>query len=71
MTKLIFFVLLFISFTSRSSDLKSVSVKTDQILVMHFSDGTINYHVYHQKVQDELTVKDELEEKRASLLSSY
>ncbi|HET6557884.1 MAG TPA: glycoside hydrolase family 9 protein, partial [Prolixibacteraceae bacterium] len=71
MTKPLFLILLFLSFTSWASDLKSVSVLTDQILVLHFSDGTIHYHGYHQKGTDDLTVKDELNTEAVADVSTY
>lgn len=64
-------LLLFFSFTSFASDLKSISVLTDRILVLHFSDGYIDYHGYHQKGADDLTVKDELDVRQAAVVSNY
>jgi hypothetical protein len=62
------FIFQMISF---ASDLKSVSVLTDQILVLHFSDGYIEYHGYHQKGADDVTVKDELDVDSANKITSY
>ena len=60
-------VFLFLSVVSFASDLKSVSVLTDQIIVLHFSDGYIEYHGYHQKGADDVTVKDELDVRQAAV----
>jgi len=72
MAKLLFLIVFFFfSVVSSASDLKNVSVLTDQILVLHFSDGYIKYHGYHQKGADDVTVKDELDVDSAKKLTSY
>jgi len=54
-----------------ASDIKSISVLTDKILVVHFSDGYIEYHGYHQKGDDDKTIKDELDLVASSVLTNY
>jgi hypothetical protein len=38
---------------------------TDRILVVHLSDGFIEYHGYHQTGEDDNSIKDELDVKAA------
>lgn len=66
---IIFFALLGIN--AFASDIKGVYVLTDKILVVHFSDGYIEYHGYHQSGNDDKTIKDELDVARASLATNY
>ena len=54
-----------------ASDIKDVSVLTDRILVVHFLDGYIEYHGYHQTGEDDKTIKDELDVNSASVLANY
>ncbi|NJK86233.1 MAG: hypothetical protein HC906_09935 [Bacteroidales bacterium] len=68
---LFFLACLFISFKSFTSDIKSVSVLTDQIIVLHFSDGYIEYHGYHQTGGEDKTIKDELDVQLATDVLSY
>lgn len=67
---LISFLLLY-ELTANASDIKDVSVLTDRILVVHFSDGYIEYHGYHQTGGDDKTIKDELDVNAASVLTNY
>jgi hypothetical protein len=54
-----------------ASDIKDVSVLTDRVLVVHFSDGFIEYHGYHQTGEDDITIKYELDVNAASVLANY
>lgn len=71
MRGIFFLSLITFSLVIKASDIKSVNALTDQILVVHFSDGYIEYHGYHQTGGTDKTIKDELDLKLASYVSGY
>lgn len=71
MTQRIVLALLLYSNLTLASDIKSVSVLSDHIVVLNFSDGYIDYHGYHQMGETERTIKDELDVAKASRTENY
>lgn len=53
------------------SDLISAEALTDRVILLHFDDGKVEYHGYHQADGDDRTVSDPLSVEAAGRASSY
>jgi endoglucanase len=55
----------------RAADLVEIYPVTNKILMLHFKDGTVQYHGYHQKDQDDSVIQSKLNLANAVNPASY
>lgn len=54
-----------------ASDLVEIYPVTNKILMLHFKDGTVQYHGYHQKDQDDSVIQNKLDLTEAAKPGTY
>ncbi len=60
-----------VPFPAAASDLVEVIPLTPRVIALHFDDGTVHYHGYHQEGEEDVVVADPLDLERAVHLLAY
>jgi len=71
--KTVIFILL-VSLTAvavSASELVETALVTDKVILLHFDDGYIDYHGYHEENSDDKTVAEPLDTEKATSPGSY